>query len=737
MAVTGLGVVSCAGRTVTAFAESLRAGRDGFVPIEDPRIAHLKARYAGLVRDVDDDPALPGCDRSVHLALAAAREALASAAVRPGDFGRRMGLVFGTCSGPMLLLERHYERLARGDPPAASESTFPLEYSSGAKALAHALGIEGFSTTAVTACSAGTSAIAMGADLLRAGLLDIVLAGGADAFAPSTVTGFDALKATAAGRCAPFSRPPGLALGEGAGFLVLEAMESAGARGAAVLAEVVGAGMGNDAYHCSSPDPTGAGLGAVMHRALADAGLDPEAIAYVNAHGTGTEANDKAESKALIRVFGERARQIPVSSTKSMVGHCLGAAGALEAIASIVCARAGVFPPTAGYNGPRDGCTLDYVPEAGRPWHPTGFFMTNNSAFGGHNASLVLALSDPRPRDTDPADDSVVITGCGMVSPAGLGVAAFLDARREGRIGTTVDDEAALRFDRRLDLRSLDPGSRWATIAAQMAIQDAGLGRRAAQPGDVGLYLHVNGAPVWAESEWLRSMFATGFHQEQLGAFPYIVPCSVTGNVCRELRLSGHNATLCAGPGGSVSTLALAACAIRNGHARALLVGGVDVRADGGGTGAMDGAALLMLESGSHARARGARPLASVAGMAFATEVRNLQTGNGDTAGLEAVAREAMARSGIVPEQVARVCQAVPACSRDWWGSLRGDGAGSPTGAILGAGAPSGAQPMFDLITALRGGDVRGPLLVAARSPNGTDCALVLKTVDPHEGMPI
>jgi len=551
------------------------------------------------------------------------------------------------------------------------------------------------------------------------------------------VTGFDALKATAAGRCAPFSRPSGLTLGEGAGFLVLEAMDTACSRGAVVQAEVVGAGLGNDSYHCTSPDPTGAGLGAVMRRALADAGLGPEAIAYVNAHGTGTEANDKAESKALIRVFGERARHIPVSSTKSMVGHCLGATGALEAIASIVCAQAGVFPPTAGFSGPRKGCTLDYVPEAGRPWRPSGFFMTNNSAFGGHNASLVLALSDPRSRNTDPAEDSVVITGCGMVSPAGLGVAAFLDARREGRIGRTVDDDATLRFDRRLNLRPLDPGSRWATIAAQMAIHDAGLARRPAPPGDVGLYLHVNGGPVWAESAWLRSMFATGFHQEQLGAFPYIVPCSVTGNVCRELRLSGHNATLCSGPGGSVSTLALAACAIRNGHARALLVGGVDVRADDGGDGAMDGAAMLMLESGSHARARGARPLARVGGMAFATEIRNLRTGNGDPACLETVARDALARSGIAPEQVARVCQAVPACSRDWWRNLRGDGAGLPTGAPLSAGAPSGTPPMFDLIAALRGDDAPGQLLIVAGSPNGADCALVLKTVDPHEGMPI
>ena len=733
MAITGMGVISCVGRDVGTFAESIRRGRDGFVPIGDPRLAHLKAQQAGLVREFETDSLLPGYDRSVQLALAAAREALAAAAVRPEAFGRRMGLVFGTCSGPMLLIERGYERRARGEPPGPPEEEFAREYYAGAKVLAHALGIRGISTTVVTACSASTTAIALGTDLIRLGLLDVVLAGGADAFAPGTVAGFDALKATAAGKCAPFSKPTGLTLGEGAGFLVLEALDTAGERGAVAHAEIAGTGLGNDAYHCTSPDPTGAGLASVMRRALADAGLGPEDIAYVNAHGTGTEANDKAETKALVRVLGDRARQVPVSSTKSMVGHCLGAAGALETIASLVCARAGVYPPTAGFTEPREGCTLDYVPDAGRPWRAGGVFMTNNSAFGGHNASLVIALGGRRPPDAGRAEDSVVITGCGLVSPLGLGVAAFLDGLQQGRAGTTVDDDATQQFDRRLNLRALDPGSRWATVAAQMALHDAGLARRAAAQGDVGIFLHVNGGPAWAEAEWLRSMYATGFHQEQLGAFPYIVPCSVTGNVCRELRLSGHNATLCAGPGGSLTALALAACAIRNGHAPALLSGAVDVRTGAAGAAAAgEGAAMLLVETGSQARARGARPLAVVCGMAFATELDHVRTGDANAGTLEAVVREALDRAGLVPEQVSRICQAVPAGRRRWGSGLCAAWAARVTDVSPRTGTLAGAQPLLDLIAALRGDATPGHLLAVASSPGGADCALILKIVDRH-----
>jgi 3-oxoacyl-(acyl-carrier-protein) synthase len=391
--ISGLGMLSSAGANLDEASAKFIAGTCCLSPIVDPRAARLRAKFAGQVGDwpppdsspthesqgrarhsvrafgnnpdapVDNrgaqrtdapyhdqqdrgeggrstDPfRLESHDRHVHLALAAAREALQSAGVRPAELGRRMGLIFSTCSGPMLLIEAHYERIIRGDPALTAAELFAKRYYSGAPVLARSLGVEGLCTTVVTACSASTAAIALAADLIRCGLLDAALAGGADSFSVSTLAGFDGLKATSEGKCAPFSKPYGLNLGEAAAFAFLETAGSAQQRGARVRAEVLGSGMSNDAYHCSAPEPAGRGLAEAMKRALQDAGLSPEQISYINAHGTGTEANDKAECKAIRKVFGGRAGTVPVSSTKSMVGHCLGAAGAVEAMATIVCAE--------------------------------------------------------------------------------------------------------------------------------------------------------------------------------------------------------------------------------------------------------------------------------------------------------------------------------------------------------------------------------------------------------------
>ena len=296
--------------------------------------------------------------------------------------------------------------------------------------------------------------------------------------------------------------------------------------------------MSNDAFHCSAPEPAGRGLATAMQRALADAGLSPEQISYINAHGTGTEANDKAEAKAVRKVFGAQAERTPISSTKSMVGHCLGAAGAVEAIAGIVCAKSGVLPPTANFTGPREGCALDCVPEAGRAWPAPQVFLSNNSAFGGHNASAVFSVSsnpdhgraDPALRDQDarqrvPTSDEsepIYITACGVVSAAGIGVEALDRVQRNGKsvlrpvtipglppmLAGMVDEKGVETFDRRLDLRHLDRSSRWATVAARLAIREAGFSERPSALAKLGLFLNLSAGPSWAESEYLTSFLS-------------------------------------------------------------------------------------------------------------------------------------------------------------------------------------------------------------------------------------
>ena len=334
--VTGMGVVSSAGNGCEAFGRAVMSAKQSFSRINRPHLSHLRATHAGIINDFDEtgitaNACLRPLDRFVHFAEAACREAIAQAGIVPPELGHRMGLVFATCSGPMQTIERHYSRIVNGDDTLTAEELFAQRYYSGAKALAHVFGINGVNTTVVTACSASCAAIGIGADIIRIGLADVVLAGGSDTFSETTLAGFDGLKATCSGLCAPFSRPSGLNLGEAAAFIVLESLDHLRKRGRAqASAEILGFGLSNDAYHCTAPEPSGAGQVLAMERALSDAGVDTLTIAYINAHGTGTDANDKTETRAIKKVFGGRTPNVPVSSTKSMVGHCLGAAGALE-----------------------------------------------------------------------------------------------------------------------------------------------------------------------------------------------------------------------------------------------------------------------------------------------------------------------------------------------------------------------------------------------------------------------
>jgi 3-oxoacyl-[acyl-carrier-protein] synthase II len=527
----------------------------------------------------------------------------------------------------------------------------------------------------------------------------------------------------------------------------LESAEFARQRGAQPHATVLGSGMSNDAHHCSAPEPGGRGLSEAVRRALADAGLSPEQISYINAHGTGTEANDKAECKAIRKVFGDRAATLPISSTKSMVGHCLGAAGAVEAIASIVCAEAGVLPPTANFTEPRDGCAVDCVPDAGRKWPAPQIFLSNNSAFGGHNTSLALAAGIYDLRftiydlrftiyDSSSANERIFITACGIVSAAGVGLDALENALRDGRSGLRsvelpgitpllagrVDEALVEASDRRLNLRPMDRSSKWATLAARLAIRAAKFPEKPAALAELGLFLNLSAGPSWAESEFLTSFLGNDHQVSQLAAFPYIVPSSVAGNVCRALMLSGHNLTLNPGPAAGLFGLEPALAALRCGHAGALLCGAVDelsdrILADNFFAGQIsadnppgEGAAVFMLETAAHANARGAKPLAEICGLASAVKK------NSPAAALEEVAAAALQQAGISPDDLRAVgfSGATEWLSQPTWREKLVQ-TSSMTGLL------EGAQPLLDLAAALHSPDLAAGdfILSLAVTPHG------------------
>ncbi|MBD3391259.1 MAG: hypothetical protein GF418_04310, partial [Chitinivibrionales bacterium] len=682
--VTGLGAICSAGRSVQELGDAVAAGRQCFSRIPDPRLQHLRAACAGLISDFVaeehvHDPQIRELDRFVHYAIAAASQALSHAGLTPRDLNADMGLVFATCSGPMQTIESHYARIIQGKPSLSANKLFAKKYYSGAHALCRTFGIKGPSVTVTTACSASAGAIGIASDMIRCGMVKAALVGGSDTFSSTTIAGFDGLKATAEGMCAPFSKPVGLNLGEGSGFVVLEDASHARARGATVVAEILGYGLSNDAHHCSAPDASGRGQALAMERALAQAGLSREDIPYVNAHGTGTAANDKAETKAIARIFREKAGSLAVSSTKSMIGHCLGAAGCLEILAAIACAERGVYPPTANFRGAREGCSLDYVPDMGRAWQGRPVFMSNNFAFGGNNASVVVRAGSERGAAVEDAadqpDTAVCITACGTVTAAGLGPDALIAAARRGEslagekrwgpvtapagIVPPIDERSV---DRRLDVRGMDRPSRLATLAARCTLTAASYPDRPKDLARVGFYLCIAGPPSGPEEEHITSLLQEDFRISQVQAFPYVVPNSIAGNVSRALSLTGHNTVLCGGKGIGLLGIALAAKAIEAGHVECCMAGAVDelserIMADEISAGADvngsaprgEAATWLMLENAAHAKARHAEVLATIRGSAFASAA-------GESASWEEhfsrTVKRAITTAGIAPADI-------------------------------------------------------------------------------------
>jgi len=685
--ITGMGVVCSAGNNCLSFSRSIQEGTPCFSKVTHPHLTHLRARFAGFITDAPAQPAHPllqeaALDRFHRLALAAAGQALADASrnapLRPGF---RMGVIVGTCSGPMLSIESAYASGLIATDENTEETRFRRRYDGLAKVLAHVYGIPGVSATVVTACSASLAAIGIASDLIRLGVADAVLVGGSDTISPTTLAGFDGLKATSETTCAPFSKPYGLTLGEAAAFLVLENMDHALSRSASIKAEVAGFGLSNDAYHCTAPDPTGTGQMLAMERALKDGALPPEAIEYINAHGTGTEANDKTETKAIKRVFGDHCATLPVSSTKSLVGHCLGAAGCLETIATIAAHQASMYPSTANFTTAREGCTLDYIPDAGRKWTSQGPVLTNNFAFGGNNASLAFYPSFHRTRSFPDRSISepVVITACGILSPAGIGKDPFVAALQRGGAACeafsstrqNIRPEAGIVYnfdmkhvDRRIDTRHMDKSSVFAAAATRLALQESLIFDKSGHRGSTGFFLHCATGSTRAESEYIPALLKQNFHMQQVSSFPYVVPNSITGNVCKALMLTGHNATFCLGPGAGLMGLSFSWYAVRSGHVAALLSGAVDEVMEGtfatpGNTENQpppgEGACVFLLESKSHAQARHAAILGEIAAISCSTDTADWLVADATTQTLQATIQQALSEARISPSNIGAI----------------------------------------------------------------------------------
>lgn len=395
--ITGMGVVCALGNSTDAFWEGISRGRCGIGPVTLFDVSGYRTRLGAQVKDLDPRRNLPQksirrMSRCDQMGMVAAFEALKDSDLRWGKVDlERFGIIIGGGAGGISSAECFYEDYYRKGPSFAHPlHVFPTPPNMVTDWICLEYGLKGPRSTVVTACSSSATSIGFAADLIRYDRADLMLAGGCDAMCQLTFSGFNSLRALDEGPCRPFdANRKGISLGEGAALLVLEEAEHALARGAKIYGEFAGYGISCDAYHMTAPDSKGEGAVMAMTSSLADAGLSPEEVGYINAHGTGTQYNDLVETLAIKTVFGERAYHLPVSSTKSMVGHCLGAAGGIEAAATLLALHYQMIPPTIHYQNRDEQCDLDYVPNEARKGE-IQVALSNSFAFGGNNTAVVV-----------------------------------------------------------------------------------------------------------------------------------------------------------------------------------------------------------------------------------------------------------------------------------------------------------------------------------------------------------
>jgi 3-oxoacyl-[acyl-carrier-protein] synthase II len=391
--ITGIGIFCSIGKNVEEFHRSLKKGQSGIGPVTLFDTSKYPSRIGAEIRDYRPEDffgkkELKKLSRTDQFALIAAEEAVKASEI-DSYAPEEVGVCLGAGAGGMLEAETyHREILLRGK--SRPSLLLPFIPSFTTNRVAEQFQFSGPKATVTTACSSSATSIGYGADLIRNGRARAVLCGGSDALSELTFGGFNSLKAMDPSPCKPFDKKrAGMSLGEGAAILILESLDEAVKRGAKIHAEFLGYGIGGEAYHITSPEPTGTVEARIMMEGMKEAGIGPSQIDYINAHGTGTPLNDKVETISIKKLFGERAYSVPVSSIKSMAGHCLGSAGAIEAVASILSILYQFIPPTLNHQEGDEDCDLDYVPEKSREME-VKLVLSNSFAFGGNCTTLVF-----------------------------------------------------------------------------------------------------------------------------------------------------------------------------------------------------------------------------------------------------------------------------------------------------------------------------------------------------------
>ena len=701
VAVTGLGAITALGEGWKATWERILSGQSGIAPIQAWDTSRYRTSMAGEIKSFDplrhfSPKQARRLDRCHQLAIVASREAVSESGAAYSYDPSRCGIVLGTSLGGMLS-GQHYHRalLNRGI------HLWPLLYRYMnhvcADVLTAEFGFTGPRCIVSTACTASTIAIGMAIEMIRSGHADMVLAGGADPLSDFSFAGFNSMQNVSRQPCAPFSEPPGLNIGEGAAMLILERLDGAQARKAAIHAELLGYAFNADAYHPTSPDPSAQSQKRLFQLALEDAGCSLDEVDYISAHGTGTTGNDITESRLLEQVLGPRAAAVPISSTKGALGHTLGATGAIEALLTVLAVEHGMAPPTANFTKARPGCTLDYVPNTARPV-PIRVAVSENFAFGGSNATLVIGKVRTASRFCVKPLQRVVVTGLGPITPVGCGREQFAGALEYSRCGikptqafpngappgatraAEIADFVPALYSR-ADMRRMDRLGMFTICGVELACRDAELKPTREMAPRIGILAGSQHGPIGS---------CRSFHQEiALGrpdkvnpaVFPNTVANAAVGLASINSRFKGCNAVVTVGEASGLTAITQAYELIRSGAADIMIAGGTDqldpivqegyalahmvspfvgginrgqgevcrpfdARSNGYVLG--EGAGLVVMESLASARSRGATVLAEIRGYHSGAE----RMGGTDGEGLARCMRTALDLAAAAPAAV-------------------------------------------------------------------------------------
>jgi 3-oxoacyl-[acyl-carrier-protein] synthase II len=771
--VTGMGSITAQGSSLEAFWEGVSSGRSVIRPMQHLSMDGYRTKLGGEVQDTvtpEHEYPNPGGYREpvIDFALKAAEEAVANCGVLPSGAipAERWGVVIGTCNAGLLAAERWYVAKRKGESPEPELLLLSTPQAL-AEALASAFGLKGPVISVNTACAASANAIGYAGELIRYGQADAVLTGGAEALSGVLYSGFNALESLSPKPAAPYSRDrEGLSLGEGSGMMVLMSEEKAREVGAPILAELIGYSLSADGYHPTAPHPEGAGAGRAIKTALAAAGVEPEAVDYVNSHGTGTAKNDPAETAATKVGLGEHAYDTAVSSTKSMIGHLLGAAGSVENIVTVKAIVEQIAPPTANYTEADPECDLDYVPNEQRPMK-IDVAVSNNFAFGGANASVVWARPGYRESPSPLPDfDRVVVSGISTLTSVGTDPDEALKAFQEGRSPLQEEDgtwTGRVDFDPAEFLgpkerRRVDRLGVFSVIAAKLALQDSGLEVDDGNRTRIGVIIGTGVGPMESMEEFSRPVFEEGPGAANPAIFPSTVYNAAGGQVAMQTGAIGVASTVTAGHAAGVSAMTYAFDLAASGKADAVLCIAADTltdtvlegyrdlglltKAQPGSEGAegfalAEGCVALLLERASHAEARGARSYGEVRGYAITSDAQGIGRIDESGAGIEQAMRLALERAGLEPGDITTVWAAASgltaadeaerqAIERVFGGDVE---VAAPK---LLFGEPMGVGGSLTAALALKSwehGATAGPVLVNSLSLGGTNFAIVLAPV--------